>query len=98
MVHASIEEPCQSLAQRILCLDNGLMVPHNDRVAVESQSPKQDDGFNSQCMRGIEHIIMLATGKNLPRCTKHIPQSFVGVLLVVPYDINTVVGQLQSAI
>ena len=98
MVHPTIEKTCKSFAQGVLRLDNRLMVPHDDRMTVESQSPKQDDGFDAQSMGGVEHAIGLAAGKDFPSGDKHITQSLVGMLLMVPHHIDIVVSQLQSAI
>ena len=47
VVHAAIEDAGQGFAQRVLRLDDGLVVPHDNGVTVEPQSPKKDDRFDA---------------------------------------------------
>ena len=47
VVHAAIEKASKGFAQRILRLDNRLVVPYNNGMTIKPQRPKQDDGFDA---------------------------------------------------
>ena len=98
VVHASVEETCEGFAQRVLRLDNRLVVPHDDGMTIEPQRTKQDDGFDAEGVRGIKHIVVLAAGQHFPSGGNHVPPSLVGMFLMMPHHIDAIVSQLQGAI
>ena len=98
VIHSSIEKASKSLAKWVLCLDDWLVMPHDNRVTIKSQSPKQDDGFDAKCMRGVKNIVSFATSKHFPSCDYHVSKPLVSVYLMMPHHIYSVVLQLQSSI
>ena len=98
VVHAPIEQACQGFSQRIPGLDDGLVVPHDDGMAVEMQGAKEDDGLDAVGMCGVKQVERLAASEHFPRRDERVPQPFVGMSLSVPDDVNAVVPQLQGAV
>ena len=98
MVHPSIEESGKSFAERVLRLDDGLMMPSHNRMPVKSKCTKQDNGFYAVCVCGIKDVVRLATNKDFPSGNNRIVQALVSMPLVMPNNINPIIGQLQSPI
>ena len=98
MIHSSIEKASKNLTKWVLCLDDWLMMPNDNRVPIKSQCPKQNDRFNAKCMRCIKDIVSFAASQHLPSRNNHVTKSFVSVYLMMPHHVYSIVFQLQGAI
>ena len=73
-------------------------MPNDDRMPVKAQGSQEDDGLDAKAVRGVEHVIALATRQHFPRGDKRVAKPLVGMPLVMPEHVEALACQLQGAI
>lgn len=98
MVHSSVEKLCDAFAQRVLCLTNGLVVPHKNGFSVKSQGAEKDKNFYSSESRCIDRVESFATSEDaLSRMQREHPPP-TRTDRTMKHDVNAVLRQVRCTV
>ena len=98
-VETFVEEATEQFAQTALRLHDGLMVPHDDGLAEQTEGTQQHHKFESFIVGGVESVVAFAAGEHTPRRVERSLQSGEFVLRRTVVDhVDAVVGKVARSV
>ena len=98
-VETFVEEATEQFAKSALRLHDGLMVPHDDWLAEQTERTQQHDEFETFIVGGVESVEMFAAREHTPRRIERSLQSGEFVLRrAVIHHVDTVVGKVARSV